>query len=495
MSDLLRVAILGTAHSGDRTPDLTGSEADALVAKLPELERERALLLRAGAEAIMRRAARVLPERRAHLPLAAAETLRASSPQLTAAVRMLLDESEELLAEALARMVRARMRLAPELLPLALDQTDPALRAQLQPVLGERGAWLAQQRSEWAWALGAAADAMPEDFDQRWAEGSAAERRQLFELLRKASPARARELASEAWKHERAEQRAAFVEAFAVSLHADDQPFLTAQLTDRSALVRRAAVRLLWRLPGSDVALRMLARAREHVRFEGDWQVRLPAEPLDPGWIRDGIEETPPAARHLGKRQWWLLQLMASVPCVTWLHGAGAAPQPLVAAALRHELASVLLDGLTRAALKHDERAWFAPLWDAWATSELESTLCPHPRITLSEKLTAHEVTVRAPWLVSDDRLRPLLAYLPRPWPEALALRVLAAISELRASMREAIPVAALGIPVELLPDALPLPDSRQVDYPLRAYVRALDQFQQVAALRRSIAAETARDR
>jgi len=493
MSERLREAIVGTAHAGAHA----ASAADGLIAKLGGIERERALLLSAAADALMRRAGRVLPQRRSELQPAAAETLRVSSVQLTAAVRAGLEQDDDLLEETLTRMARAGVRLAPELLPLALEQTAPALRALLRPVLGQRGAWLAQQRPEWAWALGTGegAPALPPDFELRWAEGNAAERRQLFILLREQDPARARELATEAWKHERAEQRAAFAEAFAQGLSPDDQAFLHGLLDDRSALVQRIAARLLWRLPGSEVAERMTARARAHVRFEnGAWLVELPAEPLDPSWLRDGVTEKPPDALPFGQRQWWLLQLVAAVPCSTWLASPCATPQQLVAAAAAHEYAGALLSGLRRAALQYDERSWFAPLWDAWTNSDLAAAITPDPRIVLSQKLSPQEVAARAERLVSEDGLRVLLQHLPRPWPEALALRVLAAIAELRLSFRGIIPVAALAIPVALLPDALPLPDRTQVDYPLRAFVRALADFQEVAALRRSIAAETMGD-
>jgi hypothetical protein len=239
----------------------------------------------------------------------------------------------------------------------------------------------------------------------------------------------------------------------------------------------------------------MLARARAHVRCEGGvWHVSLPDEPLDPGWLRDGMTEMLPTGWPLGPRQWWLLQLMAAVPCATWQAGSQALPEQLAAAAARHELGGVLLDALTRAALQYDERAWFAPLWDAWAKSDLAGAIAPDPRVLLSRELSPQEVAARASQLVSDDKLRELLQHLPRPWPADLALRVLAAISELRLSFREVIPVAALAIPVALLPDAQPLPDGRQVDYPLRAFVRALADFQEVATLRRSIAAETMGD-
>jgi len=544
MSELLREAILGTARTGVRA----ASSADGLIGKLAGIERERALLLCAAAEALARRAGGVLPQRVSLLPVAEAETMRVSSLQLTAAARALLEQGGELLNETLRRMARAGVRLAPELLPLALEQSSPALRDLLRPVLGHRGAWLAQTRAEWAWAraAGEGSRALPADFAERWSEGNAAERRRLFTLLRELDPARGRELAAEAWKHERAEQRAAFAEAFAIGLSPDDQAFLSDMLADRSTSVQRTAARLLWRLPDSEVAARMLARARAHVRFEpgpapqhGTWHISLPPEPLDPSWTRDGIAEKPPDASPLGKRQWWLQQLIAAVPCATWLPstkqpssvaaaspqaGVAAAPdrmpdanandpalvpgepgksaaaprsaaaRQLVAAAGGHEFAAALLDGLTLAALHYDEQSWFAPLWDAWAKSELPAAAPPDPRVLLSAKLTAQEVAARAPQLVSEDKLRVLLPHLPRPWPEPLALRVLAAIADLRPTFRDIIPVAALAIPVALLPDALPLPEIKQVEYPLRAFVRALADFQEVAALRRSIAAETTGD-
>ena len=67
MSELLRVAVVGTARSG--TTEVSASPADALVDQLPALGRERALLLRAGAQAVLRRAARVLPQRSSELPV------------------------------------------------------------------------------------------------------------------------------------------------------------------------------------------------------------------------------------------------------------------------------------------------------------------------------------------------------------------------------------------------------------------------------------------
>ncbi|HTU59668.1 MAG TPA: hypothetical protein VMF89_14555, partial [Polyangiales bacterium] len=106
MSELLREAILGTARTGARAV----SSVDGLIGKVAGLERERVLLLSAAAEALARRAGRVLPQRRLLLPVAEPETLRVSSLQLTAAMRALLEDGGDLLDEALTRMARAGVR-------------------------------------------------------------------------------------------------------------------------------------------------------------------------------------------------------------------------------------------------------------------------------------------------------------------------------------------------------------------------------------------------
>jgi hypothetical protein len=86
-----------------------------------------------------------------------------------------------------------------------------------------------------------------------------------------------------------------------------------------------------------------------------------------------------------------------------------------------------------------------------------------------------------------------LLAYLPRPWPETLARQFLAALQRPRPALTQALEWAALAIPLELLPQFGALPEPAEVDYGVRGFARALEQFAEVAALRRSIAAETAK--
>ncbi len=499
MSDFVRAAIVGTAQLGDLASLRTGSPADELVTQLGEGDRERAFLLRVGAYTVLRRAARVPVRPEAQAEPAAADARPPMSARLTEILRTLFAEMEpELLAEALERSARAQLRLAPELLPLALEQTAPARRALLAPLLGERGLWLAQRRPEWSWGLALGAlDALPAEFEQRWAEGSAVERKVWLGRLRRSAPELARELVAEAWKQEKLEQRQAWLEVIASRVDAEDEPWLASLASERSASLRIAGARLLWRLPGSEVARRVAARAHSWVSFQGGaWRVTLPPEPYDPAWERDGIAESPPPGQSIGKRQWWLLQTLWAVSPDGWLAAPDVTRESLLAAALGQEFGGVLLDGIAGAALSLGSTAWFAPLWDAWFQVDWPSALPEPPLATLTRRLDAEAACSRGLALLQHDARSALLAYLPRPWPEPVALGFLAGLKGGRAFAAEVLNAAALGIAVELLPENIALPepavlDSLRLDAAARAQLRALDRFRTVAAVRREIAQET----
>ena len=503
MSDFVRAAIVGTAQLADAASLRTGSAADELIAQLGEGDRERAFLLRAGAVAVLRRAARVAARQQAQAQPSAPDARRATSARLTEILRALFGSMEpELLAETLERSARAQLRLAPELLPLALEQTAPARRALLAPLLGERGLWLARRRPEWSWALAlGTAEALPADVEQRWAEGTAVERKVWLGRMRRYAPELARKLVAEAWKQEKLEQRQAWLEVIASRVDAEDEPWLTSLASDRSASIRIASARLLWRLPGSEVARRAGERARSWVSFGADgWSVTLPPEPHDPAWEREGIAESVPPGQSIGKRQWWLLQALWAVPPDTWLP-PGAARASLLDAARGHEFGGVLLDGISGAALSMDSTAWFAPLWDAWLKAEGPSALPESPLATLTRRLDADAAASRGLALLQDDARSALLAYLPRPWPDPVAQGFLAALKGGRVFPGDVLSAAALGIAVELLPESVALLEPAvldsiprgpvRLDAAARAQLRALDHFRTIAAVRREIAQET----
>ena len=505
MTDLLRTAIVGTAQAAASTVD-AGGAADDLVARLGPLERERALLLRAGAHALLRRAARVPATGVPAGDAAGEESLRLPSPRAAALLRELLDEDEgELLMEALARMERACLRLPEELLPKALGKAAPALRERLRPVLGARGAWLARLRPAWAWGIGQpSTEALPADVEARFAEGTQAERAALLAATRRLDPPLARKLVETGWKQEKAEQRLAWIEVLGADLSSDDEPLVTSLLADRSAQVRTAAARLLWRLPESELSRRLrarvdalvahrppsggvLSRIKSLVRAAslGSLEITLPAETFDAAWEREGIVESAPAAA--GRRQFWLAQMISAVPPSHFAERFQLAPAELLAVAGAHDLGSVLLDGWTAAALRYAARDWYAPLWDGWRASKARPMLVEQPLLALTERLSPAEAGPRALALLESDDANAVLARVPRPWSERLSRASLAHLGAVRPSWISLLPVAAFAIPPELLPDDVAIPDVAPDDYTARAALRALERFLTVARTRRAI--------
>ena len=68
---------------------------------------------------------------------------------------------------------------------------------------------------------------------------------------------------------------------------------------------------------------------------------------------------------------------------------------------------------------------------------------------------------------------------------------MLSRLERVRPQWNELVQVAALAIPVELLPEIVPVPEIDETDYAGRSYLRALERFQTLSMLRRSIAKET----
>lgn len=510
MSELLHVAILGTAQTPASTPSSSGTAADPLVDAMPELERERALLLRAGTAGVLRRAGRLPSAPASRDPEAPLDTRRAPSARLVEQLAPLLEANEPALLEhVLGKLAEAGFHFPEELLPslLAVGSGRRASREPIRRVLGTHGVWLAARRPEWEWALAPATDeGAPPDLEKRFAEGSPSERLALFTIARRADAAKARALLESSWKQEKAEQRAALVQAMACGLSSDDEPFLASAMRDRSAGVRLAAAELLRRLPSSELAKRSLVAAEALVRVtppkggmlaklaslvkttEPTVEASLPPETFDAAWEADGLVEHPPVTT-LGPRQWWLAQRVAAVPASHWLERAGVAPAVLVGAFARHEYGDALLDGLTAAVLRDRTPGFAAPLWDAWWGKERTPSSGVAPLPALTSRLAGDEIEPRAREMlaVGGSSLR----HLPLPWPRGLVTDFVAAVTRHGRLNDDALEVAALALPDDVLGQVLatPAPPPSE-NYVERVYARSLDRFQSLVAMRRAIARE-----
>ena len=507
MSRLLRTAILGTGQVAG-SDDHTDTAADELVTRLGNLERERAILLRAGGAAVVERAARRARTLKGVPDRAPEETLALAPPKLAHMLQRLLQgEHHHLLPEALEGTTARGYRLPEELLPMALRESESELRALLLPVLGARGRWLSGKRSEWSWAASALAvsSALPADADERWAEGTTAERKSLLLAARRLVPERGRAWVESTFKADKPEIRATWLQALELGLTPDDVPFLESALADRSQTVRAAAARVLWRLPGSGTAKAMRERLEALLpvaapstsmwgklkgvmsRGAPQLEVNLPPEEFDKALEKLGVIENPPW-QQIGRRQWWLAQHVAAVDPGSFVERLQSTPEALVEAGMKHDLCLSLLNGWSSAAVRFDARAWFAPLWDAWMDSkEVRSWFNEDPLERLTAGLTPAELEPRLLRCLREQRRLDLLERLPRPWPDSIARAFVGVLRSGSGFLIDLMPLAASRVPLGLVPAGLKLPEESSAS---PSYVNAFEDFLSAIEFRRRLAQE-----
>ena len=326
LGELTQAAMLGTERKAVSVKG-GGSALEELQEQLNWEEREKAFLAAAALTAVHERVG-ALPVRDSGSlhEAAGTETQRRMSGRAGSLLRRILEgDHPQLLPECLGLMAGAGQIALPELLPglLGIGVARGELREAILPVLGERGVWLAKQNGDWAWAIGAAED------EAVWQTGERAARILFLRRLRRNDPAKAAELLASTWKEETPEDRAAFIAEFRTGLSGADEAFLEAALDDKKKDVRKAAAGLLTLLPESALVRRMIERARGLLKFtpagaldskgkkakKATLEVSLPDD-SDKAMQRDGIDGNPPEG--IGKKAWWLLQIVASVPLGFW---------------------------------------------------------------------------------------------------------------------------------------------------------------------------------
>ena len=538
MEPIVKAALLGTARSAE--PTRTGAPVDELLQQAGVEGAEKGMLLAAGAWAVWRLAGRK-PELLSEPPAVAPEEARpVCSPRAAELLEQVIEGPfRPLLPEAGHLLAAAGLILPPSLLPSALSLPKP-YREELRPALGERGVWLARMEPAWGWVAGGgeaseeiSLDALA-DAERLWEEGSPEQRETLLRRVRRVDPGRARDWLTAGFAKEKAERRATLLEAFAVGLGPNDEPFLEKSLDDRSQQVRAAAGPLLARIPGSAYAARLRERADAMLSWEeparptnflgkvgallgtGESKGTLRVEPpqeVDKSWERDGIPATPP--QGVGKRAFWLTYLLSRVHPEHWERRFGRTPAELVAAARATDWQGALLEGWARAALDFGATGWTAPLWDAGREIRKEFGPGALPELRplrpgLLAAMPAAEQEERILRLLGGPSLEegPLDLYLRRlsqPWKPDFAARYLrelrsAAEAAAAGTRREAadswlgtIALASVALPAESFDAALapwPFAEIEKPDWFQRSWSEKLRELEDVLHLRRTLRKE-----
>ena len=473
----LRAALIGVARDPEGARQ-TGTAVDTL------LQPDHSYLLRAGARDLYLRAG-LRPQRRdVSVDHAPPEVLRRCSAVLTDVLTEVVQENDAELLRAVAGMLRdAQFHVPHALLPHVLGTRDRQVRTALAPILGERGRWLARRNEAWSWALQTTSAI---DAAAQWDEGNEQQQLDALRAMRDADPAAARERLVARLPKEKAEQRAAMLEALIPTLSLDDEPLLERALDDRSANVKAVAADLLARLPGSAFVQRMQARAEAAVRVErkflGQKLVVEPPAELDAAATRDILpSRTPPG---VGARAYALTQLVGAVPLSHWT----LAPQQMLDAAAKTDWQSALVDGWVLAAIRQRDIAW--------ARALIAVTTISGDIVELARVLPPEEVMQRLRGGHDHWPLPELLALLPRPWPRAFSadwlqrLRDAAASGE-RLHLSETLSLTAHAIPPELFASAVADWGIPAEGWWAREWERKLHKLRQIIRVRRTIAEES----
>jgi hypothetical protein len=271
--------------------------------------------------------------------------------------RIAADADWELSREWAALAFRAGRRVPDSLVPAVFDAfvTRRGFATEWTRPLGRVGAWLASMNPEW----GRVKEEDLERIEREWSTGTGSERRAWLRQVRERAPEKAAALISQTWGDDGADDRREFIEALAVGLSPADEPVLTRALGDRAKSVRDAAAALLAKVPSSEFVRRMTARAAGMVKvtLKGK-NVTLEVEPpteLEEAWEADGIERKPPGG--VGKRAWWLRQVLAMVPPSVWTQG-GASADAVIKAADGQDYEKDLQAGWLRAAVASADVEW-----------------------------------------------------------------------------------------------------------------------------------------
>ncbi len=356
--------------------------------------------------------------------------------------RLLANPDEDLINEW-AGLARARGWRVPDgIAPVLLDwwARQPRRSEDVFAVLGVRGDWLAALNP--AWRKPVARDEAPADAEDRWQTGTAAERGALLATVRRTQPGRALALVMKTWKEDGADERARFVQCLHTGASMDDEPFLEGALDDRSKGVRASAAAVLRRITGSRFNQRMservasivrLAETRKGVIRKARREITVePPEEFDPAWVRDGIDEKPPAGT--GKRAWWMKQIFERAHPTAFTLGGALSFEDVARALAECDYAKDVVESFVEACQAVPDAAWNAPvlrtLLDAKAgTPGSFGFLCLGLEAEALERLVLeyirHEST---PWMERWSQL----AMTDGPWSEAFSRSAVAALDASR---------------------------------------------------------------
>lgn len=422
VQELLAVAMIGTSRA--TLPQHAGSPlSEHLNAAQGDTEGQ--LLSRAALAGLVQFAGRrANPFSHEPPPPAPVETLREAPARFASHLPVVagspvINEWVRLCAQAGWRVPHAAL---PALLDLA--RTDTTLRENLRPVLGERGAWLAQFNPDWRFNA-------THYTEESWLDATETQKEGLFRDLLEKAPETAHALL---WQHFRTEKAGVRKRLLHVlqetwpDANTELEPLLEDALTDRSADVQELARSLLQRQPGSAYNARMADRTRAMfrdrppgllARLSGQLltALHLP-ETHDADLKRDGLTPPDPQDRNAAAKH--CRSLIGGTHPQALMHRLNLSAPQLVKVA--GQIGA--LDRLQQATLITGDTLSAQAL-----RPHLEDDLALLPLTPPDEVLDILRNELKKGQAASS-RFQRLLHHAPTPWPEDISASILQSVQE-----------------------------------------------------------------
>lgn len=420
--DLLALALVGTSrgtlpsHAGTALSDtLNAVQGDP----------ESTLLSRAALAGLVQFAGQRAQPLTQNLPAPASTETRPQAPgRVTRHLSALVGTPH--LSEWLHLCAQTGWRVPPEYLPALLDlaRHDTTLRETLRPVLGERGAWLAQFNPEWRFFKGYST---PVSFsEETWLEAGEAQKESMYRDLRGSDMNASREFLTQQFKTEKAGVRKRLLSVLQATWAADDaalEPLLEDTLTDRSSDVQELARALLQHIPHSAYNTRMAGRAARMLTPEKQgligkltgkqkFTLHLP-ETTDPDVRRDGLPTPDKDTQHPAHQR--LRALLQGTHTHTLLNALNIPPTELVSLAAQVGGLTELVHAATRAEHREVARALL---------TQPDVQKDKYTRVALQLIAQPEQITGEISHATKQGDLQTLevlLPHLPAPWPAEIS--------------------------------------------------------------------------
>lgn len=240
------------------------------------------------------------------------------------------------------------------------------VRKSLRPIIGNRGAWLAEFNSDWKWAQagvfveqGRDEAKLPDDANSIWQEGSLPERIKLLEFCCKVDLPQAEQWLQEVWAAEKAEVRRDLLEVFVRFVTVNQVEFLEGLLKDRSQGVKQLAVEALAKFQGSSIAQKLEAIGRQLLKFDPKSKTiqLVPPDSYQNEWNDLAIVKKPP--KGVGERTYWAFQLLERIRPGFWCELFQLESKTILAAiAGAEDDAKGMLAAISQASLLYLDEKW-----------------------------------------------------------------------------------------------------------------------------------------